>query len=399
MASPLTPPDRSRTGWWALTLAIGLAFAFVLYSFVGTFIFGVFLYYGLRPLQRRLQGFMPQSIAAVFALLVIALPMLVLVGSLAVIGIGELRTALEAAPVGEMLGSSVDLSAMPSSLGDVEGLATDASAAPLQAVLTASVGVLAFLTDVLLHVFIAVTAAFYLLRDDEKLGGWFESNVADAGSPAHAYATAVDRDLATIYFGNVLLVGAVATIALFIYHGFNLVAPASLTIPFPTALALLTGVASMVPLVVGKLVYVPLTVGLGAIAVQTDPTLLVYPIGLFVVCLALADLLPMGYLLPRIAGRKTHVGLVLFAYILGPILFGWYGLFLGPLLLVLGIQLVRIGFTELLHGEPLTPQVTAAGSIGSDPVEASSGSVTPNPEHSSTESGTAGSQDAANRDS
>ena len=57
----------------------------------------------------------------------------------------------------------------------------------------------------------------------------------------------------------------------------------------------------------------------------------------------------------------SFVGIVAFA------LFGWYGLFLGPLLVVALIQLARIGLCELVHGEPLTPAVTAAAEIGSDP--------------------------------
>jgi len=375
MLSVLPGTDRYRTGWWALTLALGAAFAFVFYSFVGTFVFGVFLYYGLRPLQHRLQRHVSPGIAAIVALLVVALPTLVIVSSLAVVGIGELLTVAEGAPIEETITSYVDLSRVSDPLDGVEQVVAS-GAGPVQRVVAASAGVMLFLTDVLLHLFIAVTVAFYLLRDDDNIRGWFESSVADRGAPAHAYATAVDRDLGTIYFGNVLLVAVVAAITLVFYHGFNLVAPASLTVPFPTALALLTGVASMVPIVVGKLVYVPLTAYLGVVAARTDPSLLLFPIGLFVACLVFADLIPMALLLPRIAGRKTHVGLVLFAYILGPILFGWYGLFLGPLLLVLGIQLVRIGFTELLHGRPLTPQVTAAPTIGSDPAVADEATAT-----------------------
>ncbi|WP_136716306.1 AI-2E family transporter [Halorientalis salina] len=370
MLSALSGTDRYRTGWWLFTLALGGAFAFVVFSFVGTFVFGVFLYYGLRPLQRRLQRHVPAEAAATIALLVVALPMLVLVGSLAVVGIGELLAVLDGAPIRETINSYVDLSAVSEPLDGAEQLG--AEGASIQSVAAASLGVLAFLTDVLLHLFIAVTVAFYLLRDDERIRAWFEGNVAGQGTTGHAYATAVDRDLGTIYFGNVLLVGVVAAITLAFYHAFNLLAPTALTIPFPTALALLTGVASMVPIVVGKLVYVPLTAYLGTVAFRTDPSLLAFPIALFVACLVFADLVPMGLLLPRIAGRKTHVGLVLFAYILGPILFGWYGLFLGPLLLVLGIQTVRINLTELLHGRPLTPRVTAAGSIGSDPAVATS---------------------------
>ena len=41
----------------------------------------------------------------------------------------------------------------------------------------------------------------------------------------------------------------------------------------------------------------------------------------------------------------------MFAFILGPALFGWYGLFLGPLLLVLIAHFVRLVLPELLAGD------------------------------------------------
>lgn len=371
MSPALPVPRRSRVGWWLLVLGLGSLFAYVLFSFLGTFVFGLFVYYGLRPLQQRLQTYVPRDLSAVLALVVVALPVLVFLSALAVVGITELLAYWNNSAVRTLVSGYVDPAVVENPAQRLQDGITGDDLGIVTGTLAAGASVLAFLGNVLLHLFIAATVAFYLLRDDDHVRAWFEGNVASPGTPAHAYLTAVDRDLATIYFGNVLLVGVVGLVAATFYNVYNVLAPASVSIPFPTMLGLLTGFASMVPIVVGKLVYVPLVVYLGTTVGRTDPSLLVFPIGLFVACLVFLDLVPMALLLPRIAGRKTHVGLVLFAYILGPVLFGWYGLFLGPLVLVLGIQLVRIGFTELLHGEPLTPTVTAAGSIGSDPDRAS----------------------------
>jgi len=49
------------------------------------------------------------------------------------------------------------------------------------------------------------------------------------------------------------------------------------------------------------------------------------------------------------------VGLVMFAYILGPLLFGWYGIFLGPMILVLVVHFGRIFIPELLSGTDIRP--------------------------------------------
>ena len=357
--------DRSRVGWWLLVLAVAGGLAFVLHSFVGTFVLAVFIYYGMRPLDRRLESYLSTSAAAAVSIVVVGLPVLLLVAAVIVVGVSELgNTGLldqaQSALEPYLGGGSGDITERLSSVaGGDTGSATG--------VLLQGAGVLSALAGGLMHLFLAVTAAFYLLRDDHRLRGWFRSTIGDAGSTAYAYATAVDRDLATIYFGNVLLVAVVAVAATVIYHVYNLVAPATVSIPAPTALALLTGFASLVPIVVGKIVYVPLTLGLAAQAVRTDPGLLVYPAVLFGVALAFLDLVPMTFVLPKVAGKAGHTGLVLFAYILGPMLFGWYGLFLGPLLLVVGVQTVRIVFEELIHGEPLSPAVTSAEPLGSPP--------------------------------
>ncbi|WP_245800247.1 hypothetical protein [Haladaptatus litoreus] len=65
-----------------------------------------------------------------------------------------------------------------------------------------------------------------------------------------------------------------------------------------------------------------------------------------------------------------HKGAVLFAYILGAVLFGWYGLFLGPFLLVLVVQFANIVLSDLIHGLPFSPIPTETTAIGTDPTDA-----------------------------
>ncbi|WP_458210731.1 hypothetical protein [Haladaptatus sp. NG-SE-30] len=61
--------------------------------------------------------------------------------------------------------------------------------------------------------------------------------------------------------------------------------------------------------------------------------------------------------------------LLLFAYILGPILFGWYGLFLLPIVFVLMLEAVRIVLPELLHGDPIVAEPYLAEGTGADAEE------------------------------
>lgn len=361
--------DRARLGWWGLVLAVGLGLLFVLHSYVGTVMLAIFVYYGMRPLDRRIRLVLPKGWAAAVTVLLIALPALILVSAILAIGITELASAGWLDRIGAALLPPVAEGAMEQPMDKLSSILEGGPPASVTDTLLAGARVLASVANGGVQLLLAVTAAFYLLRDDDRLASWFRSTVAGEGSAAHAYVAAVDRDLATIYFGNVALVGIVAVLSLVVYHAYNLLAPAAVSIPVPTALAVLTGLASLVPLIVGKLVYVPLVLYLGAVAGRSAPELLIYPVGLFAVSLLVLDLVPMTFLLPKVAGRETHTGLVLLAYLVGPMLFGWYGLFLGPFLLVVGIQLVRIVLPELLHGEPLTPEATSAEGIGTSPTD------------------------------
>jgi predicted PurR-regulated permease PerM len=152
-----------------------------------------------------------------------------------------------------------------------------------------------------------------------------------------------------------------------VYNALNLVAPAGLRIPVPNVLAVLTGAATLVPVVVGKVVYVPVGGYMAVRAVQSEPAALWFPVVFLVVSLLVLDLFPITVVRPLLAGQSTHQGLMMFAYILGGLTFGWYGIFFGPFLLIAAIHLVRVSFWELLRGEEITPEVSTAYGLGSMP--------------------------------
>ena len=58
---------------------------------------------------------------------------------------------------------------------------------------------------------------------------------------------------------------------------------------------------------------------------------------------------------------------MMFAYLLGPILFGWYGFFLLPIVFIAILELVRIVLPELVRGERLTPTVSLGEDVGTNP--------------------------------
>jgi predicted PurR-regulated permease PerM len=366
--------DRERTAWWLIFGILGLIFAFVLYSYVGTIVLGLFVYYATRPIYRRLsRRIQPRSLAAGLALGVLAFPGILLIAYTVFVSIrqlGELAgidleqyESLLGPYVHRILGQQNPQDAVSQILSNPQQLTRYLDPRTASEVLTSAGGYLGAAATGLLHVFIALVIAFYFLRDDQKLARWFSSQISGENSATHAYLAEVDTDLETIYFGNILNAFVVAIVAAITYTALDSVAPPEVGIPAAVLLGLLTGLGSLIPVVGMKIVYVPIGIYLAGRSLVTSPQSIWFPLLFLVVAAVIVDGLTELLLRPYISGRNLHVGLVLFAYILGPLLFGWYGLFLGPLLLVLFVHSTRIILPDLLHGRELTPFATAADPI------------------------------------
>lgn len=351
--------DRTRAIWWALTGVLALVVLFVLYAFVGTFVLGLFLYYAARPVYDRLLGPLRYpSLAATVSLFALALPAVLLFGYTLTLAFGELRDFVGDAPSGiaAVLEPYVGLAdaaeriqtQMDALVADPVGFLTGSGmpdvALSLLGPVTDYFG--AVLTG-LVHVFLAIALAYYLLKDDDALVGWFQRAFAD--QTFDAYGRAVDGDLQTIYFGNILTAFLTGTIGAIVFYVLATIAPQSVPLPVPILLGLLTGLGSLVPVVGMKIVYLPVTLYLLVMALVSDPALLWFPVAFFVVTFLVVDTIPDIVLRPYVSGRNMHVGSVMFAYIFGSLLFGWYGIFLGPLLLVVIADFARIVVPDLVN--------------------------------------------------
>jgi predicted PurR-regulated permease PerM len=364
--------DRSRLAWWTLGFALAAAVLFVLHSFVGTFVFGLFLYYATRPIYRRIRTrIRPQSLAAAVALFVLALPALALVAYTGGVAVSELFRLTDE--------GLFDLSRYPftaeqlSVLTDFEELLTiDPSVVTLQQVQRAvsSIGsagdVVAFVGIGLVHLFAMIALAFYLLRDDRTFSRWFRTRIADDRGVMEAFLAGVDRDFNNIFFGNILNAVLTGTIAVVVYSLLNLIAPPQVAIPAAALAGLFAGVASLVPVVGMKLVYVPITVYLGVASSLSAPDTLWFAAVFFTVSFVVVDTIPDLVLRPYVSGRHLHVGAVMIAYTLGPLLFGWYGVFLGPIILVLVVNFARHVLPVLVAREPLVPYAVDPGVIAGE---------------------------------
>jgi predicted PurR-regulated permease PerM len=345
--------DRARAFWWGLAAVFGLTVAYVVQTFVGTFVFAIFIYYATRPAYKRIRRRIHRrSVAAALSLAVFALPAIALLAYTIAIALQELAklNGQQLGPVMGLIEPYVDVSAIvenPSTLIDQGSVET------AQSTLFAALEYIGFIGNGLLHLFVMFALAYYMLKDGSRLSRWF-IQFGDERGVLETYARAVDLDFASIFFGNILnaiVTGAIGAIS---FNLLNAMGMPSLQIPYPALLGVLTGVASLIPVVGMKIIYVPMlgylsytayvqNGGFGFVAVVAGVTIVV------------VDLLPDFILRPYVSGRNLHIGLVMFAYILGPLLFGWPGIFLGPIILVLVFHFARIVLPELLAGKTIRP--------------------------------------------
>jgi predicted PurR-regulated permease PerM len=207
-----------------------------------------------------------------------------------------------------------------------------------------------------IHLFVMLALAFYLLRDDYKLARWVRGRFADDTGVLEAYLQAVDRDFNNIFFGNILNAVLTGTIGVIAYSLLNTVAPQGVAIPAAALVGLLAGIASLIPVVGMKLVYVPVAAYMGLVALLGGQQEALWFVAVFAgVSFVVVDTIPDLVLRPYVSGRSLHVGAVMIAYTFGPLLFGWYGIFLAPMLLVLIVHFARIVLPELVAGTPIQP--------------------------------------------
>ncbi len=383
--------DRSRLAWSVFGLALAAALVFAVYSFVGTVVFGVFLYYATRPvfvpIRRRLGQ---PTVAAVVALVALAAPALALVSYTLLVVVTEaerLLGAVEVVDVGAIPGVDEETLALlsdPSALATLDWtsyLSTDTVGSVLSGA-GGAVSTVAFFGTGFVHLFAMFALAFYLLRDGDRLRRWAAGFTDDRGVLL-AYAEQVDRDYRNVFFGNILNAALTGTIGALAYSALNLVAPPGLRVPAAALVGLLTGIASLIPVVGMKLVYVPVAAGMAGSAAVGGATETLWFVAVFaVVSFVVVDTIPDLVLRPYVSGGSLHVGTVMLAYTLGPLLFGWYGIFLMPMLLVLIVQFVRIVLPELVTGNELQPysvDPTHLGASAVDPTDPSTDVAGPDP--------------------
>jgi predicted PurR-regulated permease PerM len=378
--------DWPRAFWIGFGVILASVVAFVTYSFIGTFVFGVFIYYATRPLYRRVYARLRQrTLSALAALFLLALPVLALLYYTIAIALQEFSRFAEdtdLGPYADVVEPYIDISEV---VQNPQGLLS--AAGDPGSILDAFgqfLGYIGIVGTALIHGFVMFALAFYLLRDGASLAEWGNGFLDDRGV-LERYFREVDRSFHKVFYGNILNAIVTAAIGAITFSLVDFVAPMGLSVPYPALTGLLAGAASLIPILGMKIVYVPMAgyiatqawftgegwwfvalfVGTAFVVVDTIPDLLVRP---YVSSGASISIGPFEFGQQEETPQAgIHTGTLMFAYILGPFLFGWYGIFLAPMILVLVVHFVRIVFPELVDGGEIRPYaVDPTNLVGDD---------------------------------
>lgn len=188
--------------------------------------------------------------------------------------------------------------------------------------------------DLVLGLFVFFTAAFFALIDGPRAFEWVERHAPIAHRHAVRFADAFVETGRGLFVG-VGLTGLVqAAIATGAYW--------ALAVPRPVVLGVLTFVASFIPTVGTALVWVPVAVGLALVGRESEAAILA-GIGLVVVGTVDNVLRPV---LARWGHLHMHAFVVLVSMLGGLAVAGGWGLILGPLVVRLTLEALRIAKEE-----------------------------------------------------
>lgn len=350
--------DEKRLIVGVFGVLVAVLVGYLAVRFIAALTISIFLYYSTRRFYKALRRLhIPARIRAVVVLASLAMPLLLLISYTVVLLIVEARQFTTQYPIIDVVSSRVEWFGSVNDLPEltVQGVYHAYQSGQLDGFLTFATDNATFLTDLVsgffLNLFIIVIVTYYLLVDGSRIRGWLLRFDDDA--IIREYLEAVDAELEAVLFGNLLNIIATSLIAVAVYHGYNAIAPAPAQVPYPTLAAVLTGVASLIPVVGMKIVYLPLTVitAVPIVLNGSDNAFLVYIAGFLVAAVIVVDTIPDIVLRPILSGERTHVGLLMLAYTLGPVVLGFYGLFFAPILLVVGLTFADTALPRLLGAE------------------------------------------------
>lgn len=339
---------RSSAGWIMLGVALLTVFAVTALRVLAPLIFGIFLYYGTRPIHRHLRHYgVPNRAAATTALLAIGLPVLVITLLIVVTAVNQAIILANQGGLSQLRPLIQELGIQTAQLSQYTSVQDFLASQSFRDVLTGSWSALSNITNTmvgfLFTVLLSFTAAFFMYGWGRGARKEAVALFDDRTGLLEQFLDELDGDLAEVFYGNMLLAVVTSILGAVAYTALNTFSGAELAVPAPILLGLLTGVASFVPMVGSKIVYVPITLILlfksftSGMAAGYGFSLLFLAVAFLIV-----DTLPDIFLRPLISGRTTSQGALFIAYLVGPLVFGFVGIFLMPIIVVVFINFRRI---------------------------------------------------------
>lgn len=328
-------------------IAMGLMFVlsatiigFVIHRFLASVTVAVFLYYCSRPIYRRISDRVSERYVSLSLTLVITLvPLLFLFVYTLQLTLSELTQFV----------IQFDLQNrefIPQQLYELNILFTDAQSLQrffqnpqefefYSEILDWSFVVAQFVGDLLIQFFVLLITLSYLLLNDKKISNWGEENISVLFNDWSAISSSVDSDLRSVFLGNILNGIVTAILGIFFFVIFSIVSPSSISLNYPVLLGVLAGIASLIPVIGVKIVYAPTALILVTqLLVNGTEELWPYIAVFIVVSAVIVDFIPDMVIRPYITSKNVPTLLLLGSYIAGPIILGWYGFFLAPIILV-----------------------------------------------------------------
>ena len=339
-------------------IAVAAVIGYLAQRFIAPLTVSVFLYYSTRRYYKSLRRLrLPSRLRAATVLASLALPLVLLISYATVLLVIETRAFVVDYGLLDLASTNIGwlqgIERVPEF--SVQGLYAAYQSGDLSPFIEFASSHASLLTTLVsgffLNLFVVVIVTYYLLIDGHRIREWLLRFDDDA--IIREYLEAVDSELESVLFGNLLNVIAISLIAIAAFLGYNTLVPAPVEVPYPTLAGTLTGVASLIPVVGMKIVYLPLTVitALPVLLGSGDQGLLVYVAGFLLVAVVVVDTIPDLVLRPLLSGENTHVGLLMLAYTLGPVVLGFYGLFFAPIVLVIGLTFADTALPKLLGAD------------------------------------------------
>lgn len=351
--------DLTKYGIIFIISVLSILLSLMITKFIGPIVLGLFIYYSTEPVYKILRDYnIRNSISAISAILSIIIPVLIVLSyTIRIIAIEvraltiEIRsvsqnvdlgplTILERESVSNLLTNISNLGQIKS-IEDLEQITQSFDVSFVNSVVDVSVEsiliLISSLSDIFFSLFIAFAIAYYCLKD----GVYIKNKVydmVDHDPDIIKFWENLDQKLQIVFLGNLGLAIITSIIGIISYTLIGVLVPGgSEIIKYPALIGILCGLSSIIPVFGAKIIYLPITLLLYIIGILQFgiPFGLIFPTAFILVSSIIVDFIPDLVIRPMIGSMGgVSMGVVLLSFVLGPLTFGWYGLFLGPLVFV-----------------------------------------------------------------